>query len=120
MNDGHTNWIEANLPKGARLGYDPWLHTQGAIERLRTSVDRAGGTLAPLMPNPLDQVWPDQPEPPHARAVPQPPGLAGETWESKRGRLAEELKHRGTDAAVVTLPDSICWLLNIRGADVPH
>ena len=35
MNDGPVNWIEANLPKGARLGYDPWLHTQGAIERMR-------------------------------------------------------------------------------------
>jgi Xaa-Pro aminopeptidase len=120
MNDGPMNWLEANLPKDARLGYDPWLHTQGAIERLRTSVERAGGSLAPLLPNPLDQVWPDQPEPPHARAVPHPLELAGETSEAKRGRLADELKKRGTDAAVVTLPDSICWLLNIRGADVPH
>src|SRR5215510_14682050 len=120
MNDGPTNWLEANLPNGARLGYDPWLHTQGAVERLRISVERAGGTLAPLLPNPLDQVWPDQPEPPHARAVPQPLELAGETSESKRSRLAAELKKRGTDAAVITLPDSICWLLNIRGADVPH
>ncbi len=120
MNDGPANWIEANLPNGARLGYDPWLHTQGAIERLRISVERAGGTLAPLSPNPLDQVWPDQRAPPHARAVPHPIVLAGETSESKRGRLAEDLKKRSTDAAVLTLPDSICWLLNIRGADVPH
>jgi Xaa-Pro aminopeptidase len=120
MNDGPASWIEANLPNGARLGYDPWLHTQGAIERLRTSVERAGGTLAPLAPNPLDQVWPDQPEPPHARAVSHPIELAGETSESKRGRLVRDLKQRGTDAAVLTLPDSICWLLNIRGADVPH
>ena len=120
MNDGPVNWIEANLPKGARLGYDPWLHTQGAIERMRISVERAGGTLGALAPNPLDQVWPDQPEPPHARAVPHPLELAGETSQSKRSRLAEELKKRGVDAAVLTLPDSICWLLNIRGEDVPH
>src|SRR5258707_13622 len=26
-------WLEANLPQGAKLGYDPWLHTFGAIER---------------------------------------------------------------------------------------
>jgi Xaa-Pro aminopeptidase len=91
MNDGPTSWIEANLPKGARLGYDPWLHTQGAIERLRISVERAGGSLAPLSPNALDQVWPDQPGPPHARAIPHPLELAGETSESKRSRLSEEL-----------------------------
>ena len=34
MNDGPVNWLEANLSKGAKLGYDPWLHTQGGIERL--------------------------------------------------------------------------------------
>ena len=120
VNDGPANWIEANLPKGALLGYDPWLHTQGSVERLRLSVERAGGQLIALVSNPLDAVWPDQPEPPRARAVPQPTALAGEPSASKRVRLAEDLKKRGTDAAILTLPDSVCWLLNIRGADVPH
>lgn len=120
INDGPANWIEANLPKGAKLGYDPWLHTQGSVERLRAAVERAGGTLAPIVPNPIDAVWPDQPEPPRARAVPHPLPLAGETSQSKRARLAEDLKKRGADAAVLTLPDSVCWLLNIRGSDVPH
>jgi Xaa-Pro aminopeptidase len=120
LNDGPAYWIEANLPKGAKLAYDPWLHTQAAIERFRQSVERAGGQLAPLDSNPLDAVWPDQPEPPRARAQPHPIELAGETSRSKRARLAEDLKKRGADAVALTLPDSICWLLNIRGADVPH
>ena len=120
VNDGPANWIEANLPKGAKLGYDPWLHTQGAIDRLRMSVERAGGSLVSLATNPLDAAWPDQPEPPRARAVPHPIELAGESSQSKRTRIAAELEKRAIDAAVLTLPDSICWLLNIRGADVPH
>jgi Xaa-Pro aminopeptidase len=120
MNDGPQNWLEANLSRGAKLGYDPWLHTQGAVERLRQSVERAGATLVPTATNPIDTVWADQPPPPTARAVPHPLSLAGEASESKRVRLAEELAKRRLDAAVLTLPDSICWLLNIRGADVPH
>lgn len=120
MNDGPHNWIEANLPRGAKLGYDPWLQTQGAVERLKTSVERTGGMLVALSPNPLDGVWPDQPEPPRARATPHPLELAGEPSESKRTRLADDLKKRNADAAAITLPDSICWLLNIRGTDVPH
>ena len=119
-NDGPANWIEANLPKGGRLGYDPWLHTQSGVERLKQAVERAGGQLVVLDCNPLDAMWPDQPEPPRARAVPQPIELAGETSASKRTRLAEDLKKRGADAAILTMPDSVCWLLNIRGADVPH
>jgi Xaa-Pro aminopeptidase len=120
MNEGPANWIEANLPKGARLGYDPWLHTQGAVERLKQAAERAGAQLVALESNPLDAAWPDQPEPPRARAVPHAIELAGETSGSKRTRLAEDLKKRSADAAILTLPDSVCWLLNIRGADVPH
>src|SRR4029077_18106361 len=109
---------EANLPKGAKLGYDPWLHTQGAVERLRISVERAGGQLVATS-NPLDAVCPNQPEPPHARAIPHPIELAGETSGAKRMRLAEEVKNRSLDPRSLTMPDSVCWLLNIRGADVP-
>jgi Xaa-Pro aminopeptidase len=120
MNDGLPNWLEANLPKGAKLGYDPWLHTQAGVERLRISAERAGAQLVALDSNPLDAAWPDQPEPPRARAVPHPIEVAGETSAAKRARLADELKKRGIEAAVLTLPDSVCWLLNIRGSDVPH
>jgi Xaa-Pro aminopeptidase len=120
MNDGPAHWIEAHLPQGARLGYDPWLHTQAGVERLKQAVERANGELVALDSNPLDAAWPDQPAPPRARAVAHPLELAGETSASKRTRLAGELRKRGSDAAILTLPDSVCWLLNIRGADVPH
>src|SRR5258706_2726909 len=120
VKDGAATWIEANLPKGAKLAYDPWLHTQGAVERLKISVERAGGQLVACRSNPLDAGWTDQPDPPRARAVPHPIELAGESSQAKRVRLAEDLKKRGADAAVLTMPDSVCWLLNIRGADVPH
>ena len=119
MNDVPTKWLEENLEKGAKLGYDSWLHTQGAVERYRIALDRVGAILVPV-DNLIDSVWADQPPPPVARAVPQPGELAGETSEAKRGRIASELATRNIDAAILTMPDSICWLLNIRGADVPH
>ena len=119
-NDGAAKWIEANLPKGAKLGYDPWLHTQGMIETLAQAAVRAGTALTACDANLIDAIWKDQPPAPAARATPYPIELAGESSQSKRGRIAENLKQRKADAAVLTLPDSICWLLNIRGADVPH
>jgi Xaa-Pro aminopeptidase len=65
-------------------------------------------------------VWPDQPEAPTAKAIVHDMNLAGESAEAKRTRIAEDVKSQGADAAVITMPDSICWLLNIRGGDVPH
>jgi len=120
VGEGVAAWLEANLPKGARLGYDPWLHTPNALDPIRTAVERAGGTLVPTDGNPIDAIWKDQPGPPLEKATPHAFNLAGEKAESKRTRIAEDVKRSGADAAVITWPDSICWLLNIRGGDVPH
>ena len=120
VGEGLGAWIENNLPKGARLGYDPWLHTAVAVDALRVSTERAGGTLVPCETNPIDSVWSDQPPPPTEQALPHRMDLAGEAAESKRTRIAEDVKRTGADAAIITLPDSICWLLNVRGGDVPH
>ncbi len=118
--EGPAMWIETAVAKGAKLGYDPWLHTAAAVEGFKASAAKAGAELVACETNPIDAVWSDQPEAPLAQAVPHGMPLAGESAESKRMRVAEEVKKKGADAAVVTMPDSICWLLNIRGGDVPH
>ena len=118
--EGPAAWIETNLAKGAKLGYDPWLHTAAAVEGLKLSAKKADAALVACETNPIDAVWSGQPEAPAAKAAPHGIALAGESAEAKRTRIAEEVKKKGADAAVLTMPDSICWLLNIRGADVPH
>jgi Xaa-Pro aminopeptidase len=120
VGEGPAAWLEANVTKGARIGYDPWLHTPNGLEPIRAAVERAGGTMVATDGNPIDAIWKDQPDAPTARAMPHAFNLAGENAESKRTRIAEDVKRTGADAAVITAPDSICWLLNIRGGDVPH
>ncbi len=118
--EGPATWIENNAGKGKKIGYDPWLHTANAVEALRTAATKAGAALVPCDSNPIDAVWSNQPDAPIAKAVPHGLPLAGENAEAKRLRIAEETRKHGGDATVLTMPDSICWLLNIRGADVPH
>ncbi len=118
--EGPAAWIETNVAKGSKLGYDPWLHTAAAVESLKASAAKAGAELAACESNPIDAVWSGQPSPPLAKAAPHGLPLAGEAAEAKRTRIADEAKKKGADAVVLTMPDSICWLLNIRGADVPH
>ena len=118
--EGPNAWLEANAPKGARIGFDPWVHSAANADALRASVEKAGAVLVPTDGNPIDAVWKDRPAPPTEKAVPHAMALAGESAESKRLRIAEELKKQGADAAVISLSDSICWLLNVRGADTPH
>ncbi len=112
------DWVRQHLA-GGTLGFDPWLHSAEEIGKLETSLEGSGVTLSRCTENPVDAIWPDQPAPPLGRVFVQPDHLAGESHAAKRARLAEGLRTAGQRAAVLTLPDSLCWLLNIRGADVP-
>ncbi len=114
-----ARWLGDALGKGAVLGYDPWLHTPQEVERLQAGAARAGATLKPAA-NPIDRIWPARPPAPLAPVVPHPDRFAGESAAAKRTRLGRALQEDGVAAAVLTAPESIAWLLNIRGGDVPH
>ncbi|MEZ0224333.1 MAG: aminopeptidase P family protein [Alphaproteobacteria bacterium] len=114
-----TEWIEKNLPAGGKFGIDPWVHTPNDMKRIKDAVEKAGGTLVFLNDNPLDAAWKDQPPAPLAPVVPQELKYAGKSSEDKRDDLSAALTAKGADAIAITLPEEICWLLNIRGGDVP-
>ena len=107
-------WLAAQTEPGARIGYDPLLMSEEGLSRYRA----AGLTLVPAAPNPVDAVWQDRPAPPNAPAVPHPLRYAGKPSAEKRAEVAAWLRAGKRDAAVVTDPASIAWLLNIRGSDV--
>lgn len=112
-------WLSEALPEGGRIGYDPWLHTRREIREMEKGLVGSGIALVPVEHNPVDAIWPDQPPPPLGQVRLWPNAIAGETAAEKRARIASLLRERDSHAAVLTLPDSISWLLNIRGADVP-
>lgn len=108
-----AEWAAKHAP-GARLGYDPWLLGEPVL----AAFTKAGLHCVPLERNPIDAAWSDRPSPPMAPARPHPLDDAGESSADKRERLAKVLRDAGQDAAVITDPASIAWLLNIRGSDV--
>jgi Xaa-Pro aminopeptidase len=113
-------WIADNLSKGGKLGFDPWLQTVDGHERFQRACQRAGGSFVPVDANPIDAVWSDRPPAPIAPVLPQPDEFAGEASAAKRARIAATVKAKGADVALITAPDSIAWLLNVRGGDVPR
>ncbi len=115
-----TDWIAANLPKGGKLGYDPWHFTERRLEAFQTAAKKTGGELVPVDSNPIDAVWQGQPPAPLAPIVPHTLAFAGEAHADKRARIAAVLQKDTLDAVVLTATDSIAWLLNVRGKDVPN
>ena len=114
-----AEWIEKNLQAGMTFGIDPWVHTPQDMKKIKDAVEKAGGILVLLQDNPLDAAWQNQPPAPLAPVVPHPMEYAGQESLEKRQNLATALTAKDADAIAITLPEEICWLLNIRGGDVP-
>ena len=111
-------WLREQLSRGDRIGYDPRLLSAAERDRFAAVVAQAGAELVAMPFNPIDQLWAArQPAAPLSPILVHPLELAGKSSQEKRTEIAEALD---ADAAVLTQPDSIAWLLNIRGGDLPH
>jgi Xaa-Pro aminopeptidase len=114
-----TAWLEENLPSGARLGYSPWLHTVEGAERLAKACAAAGAGLVAVTDNPIDALWQDRPPPPLGAVVLHDLRYAGEDAAAKLARVDAALAKRA-DVLIVSDPQAVSWLFNIRAQDVPH
>ena len=115
-----ASWLGDNAANGARIGYDPWLHTRAWVEEARAKLAARGAELVAVDTNPVDAVWPDRPAPSAAPLGVQDDDRAGATSAAKRALIADWLATEQADAVVLTALDSIAWVLNVRGRDVAH
>jgi Xaa-Pro aminopeptidase len=115
-----SDWLQEHAREGARIGYDPWLHSRDWVKRASEALRSRGAELVPVKRNPIDAVWEDRPEASNARLVVHPDKYAGRSSAEKRHEVADWLSGKGADAAVLSALDSIAWTFNVRGADVAH
>lgn len=113
-----AGWLGEHAPQGARIGYDPWLHTRRWTEDAAAAMKARGAELVAVDTNPVDAVWPDRPAPGKAKLEPHDDAHAGQSSAEKRAAIADWLKARQADAVVLSALDSIAWAFNIRGRDV--
>ena len=86
----------------------------------RQSLRSAGGSLVAVADNPIDACWRRPPPPPLGAVVLHDLRYAGEDATAKLARVLGDLQKIRADALVVSDPQAVCWLFNIRGSDVPH
>ncbi|EZP69543.1 X-Pro aminopeptidase [Sphingomonas paucimobilis] len=111
-------WLGAHVPEGARIGYDPWLHTRAWVKAAGEALAGRGASLVAVDGNPVDAVWTDRPAPGNARLVAHEDRYAGQGAAEKRQAMADWLAASRADAVVLSALDSIAWTFNIRGRDV--
>ncbi|MFL6786222.1 MAG: aminopeptidase P family protein [Sphingomicrobium sp.] len=115
-----TQWLEEHAPEGARIGYDPWLHTRDWVKKAKEALATRGAELVPVGRNPIDEIWKERPEASKAHLVVQSDQYAGKSAAQSRTVIGDWLVKHHADAAVLSALDSIAWAFNIRGQDVTH
>jgi Xaa-Pro aminopeptidase len=120
MQTSPQQWLADTMKANQTIGIDPRLHSQTAMEAYQRKVKQAGGRLFFTDTNLVDAIWQDRPALPETPVISQPFKLTGVASVEKRKAIAATLKASGADRLLITQPENIAWLLNIRADDVPH
>ena len=116
--DPWMKWLKANHKSGGKIGYDPRMH-RAAWKK--TTEKKLNGTLKleAVTGNPVDIYWENRPKSVEDKAILLDEKYVGKSSLDKRLNLGKIIAKNDCIAAFITQLDSIAWLLNIRGTDVP-
>ena len=114
-----VEWLLGQLDRRQKVGADPRLHSLSWFRSTSATLAQKEITLVALEQNPIDLHWQDRPTPSKAEVMLYDEQYCGQNSLSKREAIASKLRQQGLDAALLSQSESINWLLNIRGRDIP-
>ncbi len=120
IEDPPLAWLGRTLKKKARVGIDTRLHPYSFFKTASGTLSALHIQLVEMKKNPIDQHWTNRPIPEPELALLLGEEFTGEHSSKKRERIGAIVEAEGGDAVLITQLDSIAWLLNIRGADIPR
>jgi len=112
------DWLRTNLPPGARIAIDPRLHSDLELSGLLKSLARVGlgAVLEPR--NVVDAVWrADRPAASGSPIFDYDLAYAGRSREAKIAELRGRMADLGQDLMLLSDPEDVAWLLNVRTRD---
>ncbi len=115
-----AQWLTEQLSANTNVGFDARLHTLSWFNSTRDTLNKAKITLVAVKQNPIDLNWSDRPQASSEPIMAFSEQSAGRTSVEKRSTIGAAIKVAGADVAIISALDSFCWLLNIRGKDVPR
>ncbi len=94
-----------------KIGYDPKLFTKNSIKLFEKL------NIVQVNDNLVDKIWDDRPPLPSSNSWHYDIKYTGKNAEIKIAEVREWLNAKSYEAALLTAPESVCWLLNIRASD---
>ncbi len=122
LNSGEVSlakWLEQEKARRITIGIDPWIITHAQLNTWKKATAGLEVEWVELSENPVDAIWVERPALPAGDVRLHAETLSGQSYTEKREALKQVLATHKADGMMLTLPDGINWLLNIRGSDIP-
>ena len=113
-------WLQKKIKKDFILSIDPKLLNNYEFEKIEKIINLRKAKISFLEKNPIDIFWLNQPFYPKSRAFLHDEKFSGKSLEKKLHIIQMNLKKNSIDFYILSSLDSIAWLLNIRGDDIPY
>ena len=114
-----VDWIKGELANKDRVGIDGNVYSAKDALKLLAELEEDGIELVSDY-DPFEDIWQGRPALPKNPVLLQPIEFAGETTQRKIERVLEEAGKTGANSVWISTLDTIAWLFNIRGSDVPY
>ena len=118
--DSPAEWLLEKLAANSKVGIDTRLHSLDWFRKMEHELGQSKIEVVELDKNPIDLCWKDRPKPCGDKIMLLEESFTGISSRAKRDTAAKVVKERKADFALITQLDSIAWILNIRGNDVPR
>ncbi|MGB2374399.1 MAG: aminopeptidase P family N-terminal domain-containing protein, partial [Candidatus Puniceispirillaceae bacterium] len=116
-----AQWMAEQVATGqVRLGYDSWSVTEGVLEKLPVQLGQAQISWVGCETNPLNEVWQNRPQSDSTDIFILDEDITGQSASQKQAEAAEDLHQEGCRFSLITAPDCVNWLANIRGRDLHY
>lgn len=115
--DGFRQWLFNNLERGSRIGVDG---RTISISRLKNIMEACSekNFIFDIDSDLIKELWSDRPALPLDQAFDHPVAFSGVDRSEKITQVREAMSRLGAEYHILSSPDDIMWLLNIRGRDV--
>ena len=118
--DSPAEWLLEKLATSSKVGIDTRLHSLDWFRKMEHELGQNKIEVVELDKNPIDLCWKDRPKPCDDEIMLLEEFFTGISSRTKRDTAAKVVRERKADFALITQLDSIAWILNIRGNDVPR
>lgn len=115
----YITWLSDNLKEEAKAGVNGSVISIGLVRKMEESFKSKGIDLLTDI-DLVEELWTARPELSSAMAFDFLTEFAGKGRSEKIVEVREQMKLMNVQYHLLTAPDDIMWLLNIRGSDVDY